>query len=247
MIALPGRLFHAGDKSQVTGGLVGCGKPPDVGERCFERMGDRVVEPRHGHQQLNVGIIIRFCYNHSINRGALSLDCLEQAKIGVDQGPVERLQVNLLEPSEPAAAEDFALRRGDEPSCEHGTNPVAQGGALMDECRAPRGERSVVFNGRCGHPDAGQVVAAQELRKTKASTLSVLMLASAIAFVFIGLETTILATWGVISLTNAQVLLVTSTATWSVGRRCSDAKHLMALGVTSKLPVCSVFPSWLRT
>ena len=52
-----------------------------------------------------------------------------------------------------------------EPPCQHCVNPVTDRGALADQGRSACGESSVVFNGRCGHPDAGQVVAAQELRQ----------------------------------------------------------------------------------
>ena len=42
-------------------------------------------------------------------------------------------------------------------------NPVTDCGALTDKRRSACGESSVIFNGRCGHPNAGQIIAAQEL------------------------------------------------------------------------------------
>ena len=70
------------------------------------------------------------------------------------------------------------------------------------------------------------------------------MLASAIALVFMGLETTTLATKGLTSLTNAQVLLVTSTARLSVGRRCWAANPRIESGSTRNDPDLSDVPSW---
>ena len=108
VVAFASRLLDAGDEPQVTRRLVGFGKAPDVGERRFERVSNRVVDARQGHQQLNVGVVIRFGNDHVINGCALALDRLEQAKVGVDQRSVERIDLEFLEPGEPFDGEESA-------------------------------------------------------------------------------------------------------------------------------------------
>jgi len=86
-------------------------------------------------------------------------------------------------------------------------------------------------------PHRRQVVGGEQLASTSASTLSVLTLASAIARVLIGFETTTSATRGSISLAIACVLQVASIATSSVGARLSR-NSLSASGVVA------IWPAW---
>src|SRR5271166_5167383 len=85
------------------------------------------------------------------------------------------------------------------------------------------------------------------LASTSASTLSVLILASAMARVRSGLETTTSATKGCSRRTTAQVLVVASTAMWVPGGRCLRAKPVMASRVVEKWSRWRTLPVSSRT
>ena len=85
-------------------------------------------------------------------------------------------------------------------------------------------------------------MAASSPANTAASTLSVLTLASAIARVFCGLETTTRPTWPSSSRAIACVLPVASKATSSLAHKLS-ANSRSASGVVWMRPACQITPS----
>ncbi len=110
-----------------------------------------------------VGIVVGFLNDQRIHRVALACQRFKQTQVGVDQGSVQRVELDLLEPGQPLVGEKTSLGNGDESARQYRVNPVTNAGTLMDKSRAPGGEGPVVLDGRRRYPDARQVIAAQQV------------------------------------------------------------------------------------
>ena len=110
-----------------------------------------------------IGVLIGFVNNHQIDRDGLLGECLEEAKVGVDQGSVQWVEFDVLEPGESFVGKESSRGGFDQPACQHRVDSVANGRALIDQGRAAGGEGTFVLDVRRGHPDARKVIAAQEL------------------------------------------------------------------------------------
>ena len=204
---------------------------PRAAEQGF---GDGEVDAGDRHQQFHAGMTVGVGGDLGGTGFELCFDLGQQAEVAVERFAAVGIELELRRARRGWSWRRDRRRGREEPVVEHGVDAVLEAGAVGDEHGAGGGLAAHGLGFRIGIPDAGQIAGRSSWASTRASTLSVLILAEAMARVRMGLETTTSSTKGASSSTTGQVLVVASTASRCWGERRWRAKFTKASRVAGK-------------
>src|SRR6266511_6216226 len=214
----------------------------DVADHCQHRRRAGDVDAGDCHQPPNFGRVERLLGDSAIERRELAGEEVELAQAGVDRVPLILGQLQLVEPTSSAFAEQVTHRRlADQVAHQHCRDFVLEPAAPAHQLCAP-GSKTTQHRVRSSPSHTlGNSPAASSSASVRASKRSVFTFAWLIARTCSGFAITTSPTCGARMRAIASVFPVASSATRSSPARLS-AQSLSSPGLVSILPAERAFP-----